>query len=214
VPRYRVLGLLGLSFVAMGAGLAVGLWSSDSGDLPEINGFLYPQAKAIAPFELAGQNGASVGPSDFKGKWSFVFFGYTHCPDVCPTTLANLSRAQQLLEAADLDADNQYVFVSVDPKRDTPERLASYVVHFNQRFIGVTASERMLERFTHEVGVLYEYPQGTEGDGYAVSHSSALALFDPNGRLHAVFTAPHRPEAIADDFRKIYRRWEGGASAS
>lgn len=198
----------------MGAGLAVGLWSSDPVEPPQINGFVYPQPKAIAPFELTGHNGASMGPDDLKGRWSFVFFGYTHCPDVCPTTLSNLSRTQQLLEAADLDSDNQYVFVSVDPKRDTPERLADYVVHFSKRIIGVTGSEGTLQEFTHEVGVLYDFPEGTEGDRYAVSHSSTLALFDPHGRLHAVFTAPHRPEAIADDFLKIVRRWAGGGPAS
>ena len=200
--------------VAACAGLAVGVWSSDPVDLPEIDGFVYPQPKAIAPFVLTDHNGDSMGPNSFRGKWSFVFFGYTHCPDVCPMTLAKLSRTQQLLEAAGLDAENQYVFVSVDPKRDTPERLANYVVHFSKRIVGVTGTEGMLKKFTHEVGVLYDFPEGTEGDSYSVSHSSTLALFDPEGRLHAVFTSPHRPEAIAEDFRKIYQRWKKGAAPS
>jgi protein SCO1/2 len=174
-----------------------------AGDTPAIAGFVYPEPKAIAPFELTEQDGKPFNVDTLKGKWSFVYFGYTYCPDVCPTTLAELGRAQRALEAAGQDKNNQYFFVSVDPQRDTPKRLAQYVPYFDKKFIGVTGDERSLAKFTQEVGVIYSFPEGRKGDNYAVDHSSTLALFDPDARLHAVFTAPHKAEAIVEGFRKI-----------
>jgi protein SCO1/2 len=198
-----------IALVLLGAGaLAAALtavWRR-SDDAPSIAGFVYPEPRAVSPFKLATANGGSFDLEALKGKWSFVYFGYTYCPDACPTTLAELARAQKLLEKEGLDRGNQYVFVSVDPRRDTPARLAQYVVYFDEKFVGATGGEETLTKLTREVGVLYSFPQGRKGRNYAVDHSSTIALFDPEARLHAVFTPPQKAEEIAEGFRKILAR--------
>src|SRR2546425_9813610 len=141
--RPRKIALLAAAVVAVGAGMVFGILSR-SGDRPEIAGFVYPEPKTISPFKLTEHNGSSFDLDALKGKWSFVYFGYTYCPDVCPTTLAELSRAQKLLEDAGLDAGTQYVFVSVDSQRDTPRRLGEYVGFFNRKFVGATGSDEAL----------------------------------------------------------------------
>jgi protein SCO1/2 len=176
-------------------------------DEPSIAGFVYPEPRVISPFKLAAQDGKPFDLESLKGKWTFVYFGYTYCPDVCPTTLAELARAKKLLDQAGLSA--QYVFVSVDPQRDTPKRLAQYVAFFDPGFVGATGSDEALTALTRQIGVAYSFPEGTRGASYAVDHSSIVALFDPDARLHAVFTPPQEAEGIADGLRKILGRRSG-----
>ena len=168
---------------------------------PAIAGFVYPEPRAISPFKLGAHDGKPFDLESLKGKWTFVYFGYTYCPDVCPTTLAELARARKLLDHASLPA--QYVFVSVDPRRDTPKRLAEYVAFFDASFVGATGSDEALKALTRQVGAAYSYPEGTKGAAYAVDHSSIVALFDPDARLRAVFTPPQQAEGIAEGYRKI-----------
>ena len=178
-----------------------------AGDTPDIAGFVYPEPKRISPFELTAHNGSGFNLAALQGKWTFVYFGYAHCPDACPTTLAELNRVQQLLAQAGLDGANQYVFVSVDGRRDTPQHLAAFVPFFNAKFIGVSGRDAELQQFTRQIGVIYVFPEGREGADYVVAHSSNVALFDPNARLHAVFTEPQRADEIVAGFRKILQRW-------
>jgi protein SCO1/2 len=192
--------------VAAVAGLAVGIWWARENGPPEIAGFVYPEPRELSPFTLLAHDGTQFTLDRLRGKWTFAYFGYTYCPDVCPTTLAELARVQSLLAAAGLDDTNQYLLISVDPKRDTRQHLARYVSHFNRKLVGLTGARAALDRLIQEVGVAYDFPEGTDGDNYPVSHSSIVALFDPDARLHAVFTAPHKAEAIADGFRKLRAR--------
>jgi protein SCO1/2 len=198
--------LFGALAAALGviAALVLGLGRSD--DPPSIAGFVYPEPKAISPFSLSTQDGRPFDIESLRGKWSFVYFGYTYCPDVCPTTLAELARARTLLEQAGADAATQYVFVSIDPQRDTPQRLAQYVAFFDRTFLGATGSDEALSGLTRQIGVAYAFPEGKKGDRYAVDHSSIVALFDPDARLHAVFTPPQEAQGIAEGFRKIRGR--------
>ena len=198
---------VGLVAFITGVGLAA-LWPWGSEDPPQITGFVYPQPKSVSPFALTAHDGSTFDRRDLQGKWTFVFFGYTHCPDVCPLTLAELNGVERLLEQAGVRADAQYLFVSVDPKRDDPDRLGQYVQHFNPAFIGATAPEATLKQLTRELGVLFDYPEGTESAEYEVAHSASIELFDPDANLHAVFTAPHQAQTIAEDFRRIHRHWE------
>jgi len=200
--------LFGVSPIAVGllVALIIGI-SGRSPDPPSIAGFVYPEPRAISPFRLTDHNGKPFDLDALKGKWSFVYFGYTYCPDVCPTTLAELSRTRKLLEEAGLDGGTQYVFVSVDASRDTPRRLGEYVGFFNPKFVGATGSDEALTGLTRQLGVAYSFPEGRKGKTYAVDHSSIVALFDPDARLHAVFTPPQKAEEIAEGFRKILGRW-------
>jgi len=195
--------LFGALAVALGLAVALVLGVGRSDDPPSIAGFVYPEPKAISPFSLSTQDGRPFDLESLRGKWSFVYFGYTYCPDVCPTTLEELARARKLLEDAGADTATQYVFVSVDPQRDTPQRLAQYVAFFDRTFVGATGSDDALTGLTRQIGVAYAFPGGKKGDRYAVDHSSIVALFDPDARLHAVFTPPQEAQGIAEGFRKI-----------
>lgn len=200
----KTLALLVIAVAAVAGGIAAGVHTFRP-NAPDIAGFAYPEPKALPAFRLKQHDGSPFDESALKGHWSFVYFGYTYCPDICPTTLAELSRVQRELEAAGLDANNRYFFVSVDPKRDTLDRLGDYVVHYNRKFIGATGDDAALQPLTRAIGVLYDFPEGTDGDNYPVGHSSIIALFGPDARLHAVFTAPHRPDAIVDGYRRIVK---------
>lgn len=202
---------VGLALIALGIGLVAGIRSMNQDIPPNIAGFVYPEPRKISPFTLTAHDGSEFTLDRLRGKWTFVYFGYTYCPDVCPTTLGELARVQSLLETSDVHDATQYLFVSVDPKRDTPQHLAQYVPSFSKTLIGVTGSRAEIDKLTQQVGVAYEFPEGSDKENYPVSHSSIVALFDPDARLHAIFTAPHKAELMAEGFRKLSARWRSSA---
>lgn len=162
----------------------------------------FPVARTVQPFELIDHNHEVFDNAALQQRWSFVFFGYTYCPDVCPTTLSVLNSIAQRLQ--DVDEDIRFVMVTVDPQRDTPERLAEFVTYFNGDFLGVTGSDEALEQLTSQLGILYSRVESETGsENYLVDHTAAVFLFDPDGRYHAVFTPPLSAENIASDFRKM-----------
>lgn len=173
----------------------------------EIEDYLFWQAKELTDFKLTGADNKTLGLNELKGKWSFIFFGYTHCPDVCPLTLMVLGQAFKILEKNPaVFPEVQGIFISVDPKRDTPESLKEYVSYFNDRFIGVTGSTAELDDFSRQMSALYTVhasEAGQSGDTYLVSHNSTVFLVDPQGRLHGRFPPPQTPKEIAEVFMKI-----------
>jgi len=173
----------------------------------EIEDYLFWQAKDLTEFKLTAANNKTLALNDLKGKWSFIFFGYTHCPDVCPVTLGVLGQAFKLLEKNPASYQEiQGIFISVDPKRDTPERLKEYASFFNKKFTGVTGDTAQLDAFARQMGALYTIhskdPQNP-GDNYLVSHNSTIFLVDPQGRLYGRFPPPQAPQEIAEVFIKI-----------
>lgn len=172
---------------------------------PELEGVLRPQFKVIQPFTLVDQNNASFELDDLRNKWSFIFFGYTSCPDVCPMTLRTLEIVETHLKAAEgmpLD-DVQMVFVSIDPERDSPDKLKSYVSFFGEQFIGITGDKKNLDAFSGQFGAGYVFEPETSPGHYLVAHTSAVFLVDPLGRLIATFSQPHYPEVISTQYQKI-----------
>lgn len=173
----------------------------------EIEDYLFWEAKELTDFKLTGADNKTLGLNELKGKWSFIFFGYTHCPDVCPLTLRVLGQAFKILEKTpEVFPEIQGVFISVDPKRDTPESLKEYVSYFNDRFIGVTGSIAELDDFSRQMSALYTLhanEAGESGDNYLVSHNSTVFLVDPQGRLYGRFPPPQTPQEIAEVFMKI-----------
>lgn len=166
-----------------------------------------PGGRDIAAFELRDHTGAVFASERLRERWSLLFFGFTHCPDVCPQTLLTLADAVARIEAAGVAAP-QVVFVSVDPERDTPARLAEYANYFNPEFVGITGEHAELQKLTRDLGLLYvSQRQGEDDQDYQVDHSAALVLVNPAGRMQALFQAPHRPDAIADDYLNIHRRY-------
>lgn len=173
----------------------------------ELDATRFPTAREIPSFELIDHNNAVFDNSALRQRWSFLFFGYTHCPDVCPTTLSVLNSVAQQLQ--DLDEDIRFIFVSVDPERDTPEQLARFVKYFNGAFIGVTGTPEGIEQLTKPLGILHMRVEAEDGAGaYLVDHTASVLLFDPDGRYHAVFGPPLSADTIADDFRKILKAYQ------
>jgi len=170
---------------------------------PAINGYVLENPRALSPATLVDDHGAPFSMTDFAGHWSFVYFGYTYCPDVCPLSLLELAAVKKRLLARMPDVAVTYYFVSVDPARDTPERLHSYVAYFDSDFRGLTGSIPELTQFATETGSLFLIPEGQDKDSYLITHSSNMTVLDPTGKLAAVITPPHEPENIATDFAKI-----------
>ncbi len=170
----------------------------------KIPGLLWPPPQQIQAFDFADHHNNPFGLERLQDKWSLVFFGYTHCPDICPITLNVLSKVDELLaDDPPMHADLQVLFVSVDPERDSPEQLASYVGYFNERFIGLSAEEQEMTRLTRKLGIAYFLTGDLSSDNYLVDHSSAVLLLDPQRRLVGIFSAPHRAADIAERIARI-----------
>jgi len=191
---------------------AAGIWSARlvlqrSEPQDELSATRFPVARAVQPFELVDHNNVAFNNASLQKHWSFMFFGYTYCPDVCPTTLSVLNSVAQRLQ--DLDVDVRFIMVTVDPERDTPERLAEFVTYFNGDFLGVTGTDEGLEQLTRQLGILHVRVQPEPGsEGYLMDHTAAVFLFDPDGRYHAVFSPPLSAEKIAGDFRKMLQAYQ------
>ncbi len=132
-------------------------------------------------FTLTDHNGKQRTLADFKGKAVVVFFGFTHCPDVCPTTMAEMS---SVMKALGPQADRvQVLFITVDPERDTPELLAKYVPSFDPRFLGLTGDKAAIETVAKEFRVFYQKSPGKEPGSYSMDHTAGSYVFDPQGRI-------------------------------
>ena len=164
---------------------------------------LLDSARPLAEFALTDSLGHNYRRDNLRGQWTLMFFGFTNCPDVCPTTLAALADVRRQLKdlpQAELPA---VVFVSVDPGRDTPEALGRYVAHFDPQFLGVTGKLEALEVLTRVLGVAVFIGVPEEDGGYTVDHTAAIFLIDPDAALRAVFGGPHTADVIARDYRSI-----------
>ncbi len=151
------------------------------------------------PFTLTDQNGATRTDRDFRGQYLLIYFGYTYCPDVCPTTLAVM---QQALDRLGPTASRVTpVFVTIDPARDTPQVLKPYLKSFGERFVGLTGSDAAIAAISHEYSV-YAARQPLKGGGYAMNHSSTIYLMGPNGKFLTHYDEVIGPDVLAADLRK------------
>ena len=164
---------------------------------------LFAEPRALPAFELVDQGQVPFGPDRLRGRWTFLFFGFVHCPDVCPTTLATLADVRRKIASESAHDVPQVVLVSVDPDRDTPPVLAKYVAHFDSSFTGVTGDPAAIETLTQALGVAVFIGPPAEDGSYAVDHTAAIFLVDPEGRVAALFNTPHEAGAIARDYRSI-----------
>ena len=165
-------------------------WAEPEVDLTRV---LLPNAKSIKPFKLMDHLGKPFNQRRLQGKWTFLLFGYTHCPDVCPTALAVLANVfERLRTVSGILQETQGVFVSVDSARDTPELLNNYLPFFNPDFVGVTGSQIRIFNLTSQLGAAYMIsPEEDDAGNYSVSHSADYFLINPAGMLVARF----RPES-------------------
>jgi protein SCO1/2 len=152
---------------------------------------VFVDPKPLREFVLTDQNRNAFDLDRLKGNWSFLFFGYTHCPDICPSTLASLSKLrEQLTKGVNGSKNIQFIFISVDPKRDTAAILKQYTGYFDPSIVGVTGSELELRKLTGQLGALFELESAPDKESYQVYHTSALFLINPQGQYVASLMPP------------------------
>ena len=162
--------------------------------------------RIFSDFELIDHNGDAFTLENLKGTWSIIFFGFTNCPDICPTTMATLAEMYEPLSDGEKEK-LQVVLVSLDPERDTQEKMAEYVPYFNSDFVGVTDNKHFIRRLTAELTIAYNQVP-LEGDNYTIDHSSQLILINPKGHYHAFYSAPHCAIGIRQTCRSMAGAFE------
>ena len=201
-PYRTIAAVAGVAAIAFFAGILLAGFNRTTLELPEVDGLLWPNPPTVQDFSLSDQHGGSFKRDNLLGRWSLVFFGFTQCPDVCPTTLQTLRETHSLLASDTNYADGgQVVFVSVDPDRDTATLIKDYLAYFHQDFIGITGEAEKLKELTQPLGILFT--KIASGDSYTMDHSASILLIDPEGRVLGLFSMPHDAQTIASAFKKI-----------
>jgi protein SCO1/2 len=211
MPSAHSAGRVSATYLILVAAVAaaIGLWFGSrmfSSSAPMLSSaVLYPTPRALPDFTLTRANGGTLTHADWKGRWTVAFFGYTNCPDVCPTTLATFKQAWTRLRADGLADKVRFDFISVDPKRDTPEQLGKYVGFFSPDFVAATGSDEELTRLTRALGLVYSIAPTGEGN-YEVDHSASAVIIDPDGREIGLFRPPLDAHGIAADLATLAGR--------
>lgn len=179
-----------------------------------VSGTLYPpDFRTLADFELSDQRGQTFTQEQLTGAWSLMFFGYTYCPDVCPLTLTTFKQIKaELAGRIPGEASTKFILVSVDPERDSPNRLREYIDFFDPEFIGLTdtsSQQIQLTSLTRSLGAFYGAQNSGAEEAYLVDHSAGIFLINPQARAHALFSAPHRAADIARDILTIIDSYRG-----
>ena len=196
-PRLLLAAALLAGFAILGAGAFVAL---DLRDSPRGAAGTLLSSAIGGPFKLVDQNGKTVTNTDLEGKWLLVYFGYTHCPDACPTALNNIALALR-----DLGAEKQQVrpvFITVDPERDTSSAMKDYVQAFDAPIVALTGSDAAIAQAAKEYRVYYA-KHAEAGGEYSMDHSSIIYVMDPKGRFTASFTGEDPPAQIAARLKKL-----------
>ncbi len=196
--------LLAAVAVAVVASIGLLFWLAgnrkDNADQPVIGG----------AFELVDQNGKPFTEKDLKGKYSLIYFGYTYCPDVCPTELQTMTQALEML--GPLAKKIRPVMISVDPERDTPEVLKEYLTNFYPGFVGLTGTPEQVRKAGQAYRVFYRKTDEKSASDYLMDHSSIVYLMDPEGRYLKHFAYGTTPEKMAEGIRKAIEKYERSSS--
>jgi len=171
--------------------------------VPEINGFVLQQPRVLPEFALLDGQARAFARSDFESAWSLLYFGFTYCPDICPTAMVEMAKLKDLLAASRPDVAAEYYLVSVDPQRDTPERIQEYVTFFDDSFKGLTGDLLEIGKLAQTASVIHVIEPSADGASYEVGHSSTLTLVDPQGNIRAIFKEPLRASALANDIDRV-----------
>ena len=164
---------------------------------------LFPQGKSFSGFKLTSHLGETWDSESFKGAYSVLFFGFSNCPDICPTTLLDMQKIDKKLQALNI-ASPRFIFVSVDSDRDTPEVLNEYINFFNPEFYALTGDAANILSVASQLGVAYNVADHQPGDMvYDVDHASALFVLNPKGERIGLFSAPHDIERITQDLATL-----------
>ena len=208
-PRSGRLPLFAVLLVAIAAG--VGLWAGErwfagvSAQPALSTAVMYGAPRELPPFQLQGAGSSPVTNASLQGRWHLAFIGFLHCPDICPTTLATLGQAVKQLDDLPEPQRPHVFFISVDPKRDTPDAVGSYAHHFSPSALAATGDTAQIDPLVKALGMLYMFTQ-QEGGDYTVDHSATIALIDPQGRMAGLIRPPLDPAKIAADLRTLATR--------
>jgi protein SCO1 len=198
--RLKVLSCVAI--VAAAAGMLLARAALNPPAQPLQRATLLPEPRPLPQLALLDQDAQPFDRARLQRRWSLLFFGFTRCPGVCPSTLAVLAQVSQRLQDLPEARRPQVVLMSVDPQHDSPSRLKTYLKSFNADFIGATGDSAQLEPLTRSLGVSVTMRAVAGGD-YTMDHTTAIFLVDPAGAWRAVFSSPHSPNVIADDYRRI-----------
>jgi protein SCO1/2 len=197
LPRLALAAVLLGGLVILGAGVFLGLAHRDS---PRGAAGTLLASAIGGPFRLVDQDGKMVTDADLRGKWSLVYFGYTHCPDACPTALNDIAVA--LDELGPKRGAVRPVFITVDPERDTPDVLKAYVTAFDTPILALTGTPEEIAQAAKSYRVYYaKHPEA--GGDYSMDHTSVIYVMDPQGRFTASFTHESSPEEIAERLKRL-----------
>ncbi len=185
------------------AGFAAALFHHRAA-VPELTtGVYWSPSRPVPEFSLIDQRGQPFGNADLRGHWSLLFFGYTNCPDFCPTTLTTLAALEKRLRAEGAPVRPRVIFMSVDARRDTPAQLAKYVPYFDPEFIGITgADQAAADAAAAKLGVAVVFTPKA-GGGYDVDHSAQILVVNPAGQLVATLSGPYTVASLQADFARI-----------
>lgn len=204
-----VVAILGMVIIRQAVFVPQAAQAGPPPDLSAMHTFVYDEARPVADFQLANEQGNTVTNAVLKGHWTFAYVAYTSCPDVCPTTLAMLRQANQ--ELAGSGPTPQTLLISADPERDTPSRLDIYLKAFGDDFHGVTGDIDTLRALARSLNA--DFSRRTDDNGQTVvDHSAHLALINPQGEMTAVLQPPFKPEQVVSAFRQIVQ-WYGAGDA-
>lgn len=197
---WTVLALL--AFASAAVGLFVYQHLHQAPDLSAVKGTALSTPRAMPDFDFAATNGGRFDNARLQGHWTLLFFGFTSCGTICPVTMGEMAKTYRLLEADRLQQLPQVVMVSIDPKRDTLNKLRDYVSAFDVHFMGARAVNTRVKALSENLGLAYEkvaMPQ--KGEDYEFQHSGTVMLINPQGKLVAFFTMPHNAQDIANDYK-------------
>lgn len=175
-------------------------------DPSRFHGTLLEKPRAVNQFTLTGIDNQSFDNESLHGQWTMVFFGFTSCGYLCPTTMAELAKMYHILEEKGVKPLPNVVMISIDPDRDSLDKLDHYVKAFNPHFYGARGSDESVKKMAREMGIAYAkvtLPHAKDPESYDVQHSGAVMLFNPQGKLSAFFTSPHQADFLAKDYSTL-----------
>ena len=200
-----------IAIVALVAGLLTArAFLADSARPPDTRQTtVFPSPRAVPQFGLVSRDGRPLGPHYFEQRWTLVFFGFTSCPDVCPTTLAMLAQVRLQLRDLPTGEQPQVLMITVDPHRDDAAHLDTYVTFFDDSFTGATGPEEAIDRAAGFFGIPYARVELEDGN-YTMDHGSGIFMVAPSGAVVAYSSAPHDAADLASDYRKVVGYWSQG----
>lgn len=201
--QVTVLIVLGIAALFTGLFVSQHLYSKKHIDPAQFHGTYLENPRTVNDFSLIGSDGKVFTNASLQGHWTLVFFGFTSCGYVCPTTMAELGKMYRILQSKQVKNLPQVLMISIDPERDSIKKLNAYVTSFQPDFYGARGEEKAIKAMTREMGIAYEKvanKDGSDPQNYDVQHSGAIMLFNPQGELNAFFTSPHHADLLAKDY--------------